>query len=76
MLRNGVVHEKLTERVFGCGLRVDEHFGPGLLESVYRRCMEIELQDASLDIETGRRIRLVYKDVDLGCIYEADLSAC
>lgn len=35
--------------------------------------MEIELQDAGLDIETGRRIRLVYKDVDLGCVYEADL---
>ena len=73
MLRNGAAHEKLTERVIGCGLTVHEHFGPGLLESVYRRCMEIELQDAGLETETGRRIRLVYKDVDLGCVYESDL---
>lgn len=56
MLRNGAAHEELTERVIGCGLRVHQHFGAGLLESVYRRCMEIELQDAGLEIETGLRV--------------------
>ena len=73
MLRDGDQYEGLTECVIGCGLKVHEHFGPGLLESVYRRCMEIELQDADLTIECGRRIPLVYKEVSLGCVFEADL---
>jgi GxxExxY protein len=65
--------EKLTEAVIGCGIRVHEYFGPGLFESVYRGSMQIELQDAGLDIDTGRRIPLVYKGVDLACVFEADL---
>ena len=73
MLHKTDPYEELTETVIGCGLRVHEHFGPGLFESVYRRCMEIELQDAGLKIETGRRIRLVYRELDLGCTFEADL---
>jgi GxxExxY protein len=35
--------------------------------------MEIELQDAGLEIETGRRIPLIYKAIDLGSVFEADL---
>jgi GxxExxY protein len=65
--------EKLTETVIGCGIRVHEYFGPGLFESVYRGSMQIELQDAGLDIDTSRRIPLVYKGIDLGCVFEADL---
>ena len=73
MLRKHDEYEELTESVIGCGLRVHEHFGPGLFESVYRTCMEVELQDAGLEVETGRRIPLVYKEVDLGCVFETDL---
>ena len=73
MLNKGRLHEELTESVIGCGMRVHGHFGPGMLEAIYRRCMEIELQDAGFEIETARRIPLVYKDVNLGCTYEADL---
>lgn len=73
MLLKSDEHEELTERVIGCGIRVHEHFGPGLFESIYQRCMEIELQDAGLAIESGRRIPLAYKEVDLACVYEVDL---
>lgn len=59
MLNNNPVHEALTERVIGCGIKIHEYFGPGLLESVYERCMEIELQRVGMKIETDRRIPLV-----------------
>jgi GxxExxY protein len=73
MLLKSDEYEDLTERVIGCGIRVHEQFGPGLIESIYRRCIEIELQDSGLEFDTGRRIPLVYKGIDLGCVYEADL---
>ena len=73
MLLKNDPFEELTGTVIGCGIRVHEYFGPGLFESVYRGPMQIELQDAGLDIEFGRRIPLVYKGVDLGCVFEADL---
>ena len=73
MLERNAEHEALTERVIGCGLKVHEHFGPGLLESVYRRCLVIELQHAGLKTETERRIPLVYEGVSLGHVFTPDL---
>ncbi|MBV8641407.1 MAG: GxxExxY protein [Verrucomicrobia bacterium] len=38
-----------------CGL------GPGLLESAYEKCLEYELQQASLKVERQKPVRLKYK---------------
>jgi GxxExxY protein len=57
----------------GCAIRVHEYFGPGLFESVYQRATAIELQQAGLPFEIGRRVPLVYRDIELGCVYQPDL---
>lgn len=66
-------HETLTESIIGCGIRVHEHFGPGLLESVYRQCFAIELHAAGLKADVGRRIPLTYRGVDLDSVFQPDL---
>jgi hypothetical protein len=50
--------DQLTERIIGCGIEVHRTFGAGLLESVYRECMAIELRTAQLRFETERQIKL------------------
>jgi hypothetical protein len=53
-------HEDLTDKIIECGIRVHEHFGPGLLESVYKACLALELREADLKVDTTRRVALVY----------------
>ena len=65
--------EALTESIIGCAMRVHEHFGPGLFESVYQRAVVIELQYAGFAFELGRPVPLTYRDVDLGCVFRPDL---
>src|SRR5918992_6023901 len=55
------VIEPLTERIIGCAIEVHKTLGAGLLESVYRECMCIELMSAGLQFESERQIQLIYK---------------
>jgi GxxExxY protein len=73
MLQAAAEDDVLTEAIIGCAIRVHEHFGPGLFESAYQRAVTIELQEAGLPFETGRRVPLVYRDIELGCVYQPDL---
>jgi GxxExxY protein len=53
--------EALTERVIGCGMEVHRALGPGLLESIYRDCLVIELRSQNFRVETERRVKLEYR---------------
>jgi GxxExxY protein len=53
--------EALTEKIIGCAIEVHRTLGPGLLESVYRECMIIEIQARQLRIESERQVPLEYK---------------
>ena len=54
--------EKISKRIIGCAIEVHRILGPGLLESVYRECLLIELTYNSLHAESEKRIRLTYKN--------------
>jgi GxxExxY protein len=53
--------DQLTERIIGCAIEVHKALGPGLLESVYRECMIIELRTAQLRVESEQYVALNYK---------------
>lgn len=53
--------ELLTNKIIACAIEVHKTLGPGLLESVYRECMEVELKSANLDAESERRVPIKYK---------------
>jgi GxxExxY protein len=53
--------EALTEKVIGCAIEVRRTLGPGLLESVYRECMIIEVRGEHLCVESERHVPLEYK---------------
>jgi GxxExxY protein len=64
---------ELTYRIIGIMIRVHRILGPGLLESVYRRCVAYELRQAGFKVEEERPVPLVYGDMQFDCAYRADM---
>ena len=52
---------RLTSQVIKAAINVHSTLGPGLLESVYQRCMEIELQEMGLKAESQVPVAVVYR---------------
>jgi len=57
---------ELTEKVIGCAYRVYNKMGFGFLESVYEKCMLIELHKANLDAEPQKSITVYYDNQIVG----------
>ena len=64
---------RLTETIIGCAIEVHRTLGAGLLESVYRECMIIEMTHAQLCFEHERQIKLTYKGVLINSSLRLDL---
>ncbi len=54
-------HRALTETVIGCAYRVYNAMGFGFLESVYEKCLLIELGKAGIRAETQKPIKVWYE---------------
>jgi GxxExxY protein len=67
------VIESLTSKVIGCAIEVHRTLGPGLLESVYRDCLLIELQAEAMHVERERRVSLEYRGQRIGGNLTMDL---
>jgi len=59
-------HEKLTEIVIGCAMKVHRTLGPGFLESVYQKALSHELRIVGLDVESEKPIQVTYDGVVVG----------
>jgi len=55
----------LAYKVVGCAIEVHKIMGPGLLESIYQKCMLKELSLNGIAARQEYRIPLVYKGEDL-----------
>ena len=65
--------DKLRERTIGCGIAVHRTLGPGLLESIYRDCMVIELRANGFSVDRERRVSLKYRDQPVGGVLRIDI---
>jgi GxxExxY protein len=65
--------DALTERIIGCGIEVHRLLGPGLLESVYRVCLTLELKDHGLLVKIAHPDHLGYKGRRLRSELKVDL---
>lgn len=50
----------LATQIIGCAMIVHRHFGPGVIESVYERCLCHELAKAGLNVVRQKRQPIVY----------------
>ena len=56
----------ITEKVIKAAITVHQELGPGLLESVYQRCMEIELQEIRVRAKPQVPVKVKYRGKDVG----------
>ena len=59
-------YEELTEKIIGCAYRVYNTMGFGFLESVYEKCLLIELKKAGLNAKAQHPITVFYDGVIVG----------
>jgi len=60
---------ELTEKVIAAALKVHSAIGPGVLEKVYRACLQHELRKAGLDVQSEVALPILYDGLRLesGC---------
>jgi GxxExxY protein len=63
----------LTHRIIGLAMRVHRRLGPGLLESVYERCLCHELSKEGIAFQGQVPLPVPYDDILLDCGYIADI---
>ena len=59
-------YEELTEQIIGCAFQVYNKMGFGFLESVYEKCLLIELEKASLNYEAQKPLTVYYDNEIVG----------
>ena len=65
-------YEELTEKIIGCAYRVYNKMGFGFLESVYEKCLLIELKKEGLRAELQKDITVNYENEVVG-EFKADI---
>jgi GxxExxY protein len=64
--------EALIHEIIGCSIRVHRELGPGLLEKIYVRALQIELDASGLGFDTERMVSVTYRG-QLLCRQRLDL---
>ncbi len=65
--------DELSNKVIGCALEVHKALGPGLMESVYEKCLSYELAKAGLKYETQKAMPVIYKGIKIDCGFRIDI---
>jgi len=59
-------YQEVTEAIIGCAYRVYNKMGFGFVESVYEKCLLIELRKAGLNTESQKPITVYYESEIVG----------
>lgn len=59
-------YKEITEKIIGCAYTVYNKMGYGFLESVYEKCLLIELRKAGLKAESQQAITVYYENQIVG----------
>lgn len=62
----------MTEKIIGCAFRVYNTMGFGFLESVYEKCLLIELKQIGLRVEAQHPVSVYYRR-ELAGVFVADV---
>ena len=59
-------YKELTENIIGCAYQVYNRMGFGFLESVYEKCLLIELRKEGLKVESQKAVTVYYENEVVG----------
>jgi GxxExxY protein len=63
----------LTRTIIGAAIEVHKELGPGLLESIYEKCLAHTLKEKGLKLVLQQKIPLIFKGLYLDCDLRFDL---
>lgn len=63
----------LTHSIIGSAIDVHKELGPGLLESVYEKCLTHLLKEKGFKLETQQKVPLVFRGLYLDCDLRFDI---
>jgi GxxExxY protein len=58
--------EELSGRVLAAAVDVHKALGPGFLEAIYQRAMEVALEHRNIVFERQKEIHVFFEEVDVG----------
>ncbi|WP_026978887.1 GxxExxY protein [Flavobacterium tegetincola] len=64
---------QLSYEITGLAIAVHKTLGPGLLESIYERCLKYELESNGYDVKQQLTIKVEYKDIEFESELKIDL---
>lgn len=62
----------LTYKINGACIEVHKILGPGLLESVYHKCLEEEFRLRNIKFKSELKIPVIYKGKEMQCDFFCD----
>ncbi len=66
-------YNELTGKIVDAAFQVHSSLGPGLLESVYEKCLIIELQEKKLRVATQVNLPIIYKNKNVDTNLRIDI---
>lgn len=63
----------LAYKIVGCAIEVQKQLGPGLLESVYEKCLSYELELIGYTVEKQKNVSVCYKELIINTELRIDL---
>ena len=64
---------EITRKVIGCAIEVHKHLGPGLLESIYEKCLVYLLREKGFSVITQQKVPIIFQSLRLDCDLRLDL---
>ncbi len=65
--------DQLTYNILGCAIEVHKELGPGLLESVYEKCLAHLLKEKGYTIQRQQSVPFQFHGLELDCDLRYDL---
>jgi len=68
-----MLYSDITNQIIAAAMKVHSGIGPGVLESVYQRCLAFELERSRLNVRREVPVNVTYEGLDLDFGFRVDL---
>ncbi len=65
--------EEIIKVILSEAFYIHKTIGPGMLESVYQKCLAYRIRKAGLLVEVERAVPVIFEEIKMECGYRADL---
>lgn len=64
---------QLSYKIIGCAIEVHRELGPGLLESIYEKCLIYESTHNGFEVKSQLAVPVIYKEISFDCDLRLDI---